>query len=294
MRFRGGSKSDPLALERRQRFERDGYLVLGGFVDSQSCDRVVAEADRFYAAKGVAAERADRTMNLHHAAPEARKILLGGDIGTVISGVLGARAVFFQSIYFNAGSQQAPHSDYMFMSTEPPDQLVGFWLACEDVADDAGPLVYYPGSHKLATVGIPEYYAAQGDRIHDAIDSRREELEARLGGHMEASGQSLLTSYLYECWVNDLHRSVAEAGIEPRRFAARKGDVLLWHARLVHGGTPVDTPGKTRRSLVAHYMSDSMRRLYEMNWIDSKRPLSLRQVRRRIKASGEPDLFVKP
>jgi hypothetical protein len=37
------------------------------------------------------------------------------------------------------------------------------------------------------------------------------------------------------------------------RFAPRRGDVLIWSADLVHGGSSEMDPDSTRRSLVTHY-----------------------------------------
>jgi hypothetical protein len=42
-------------------------------------------------------------------------------------------------------------------------------------------------------------------------------------------------------------------GMKPAPFLARKGQVLLWHGCLVHGGSPVADASKTRRSFVVHY-----------------------------------------
>ena len=35
----------------------------------------------------------------------------------------------------------------------------------------------------------------------------------------------------------------------------KKGDVLIWHASLVHGGDPIINPELTRKSFVCHYSS---------------------------------------
>jgi hypothetical protein len=282
-------------LERnRDDFERDGYLILEGLVEPELCDRVIEEAESYYESKDVSAEKADRTMNLHYASPAAREILLRRQTTDVISALLGADAVFFQSIYFNTGSQQGAHSDHMFMSTEPDNQLVGFWMACEDVAPGSGELLYYPGSHKLPLHRIPEYYEEHVDEFERDIQEHGDELGEKFKAHMEGTGQSLMTAYFYDRWTEDLHGKLEEGGFERQTFLPRKGDVLLWHAKLAHGGSAVTSPGATRRSLVAHYMSDSMRTLYEMNWIDSKHPLSLRRVKKRINESAAPDLYLKP
>jgi phytanoyl-CoA hydroxylase len=52
--------------------------------------------------------------------------------------------------------------------------------------------------------------------------------------------------------VASLGRRAAEAGLRNERFAARRGDVLIWHADLVHGGNPVSND-ITRKSVVTHY-----------------------------------------
>lgn len=36
-------------------------------------------------------------------------------------------------------------------------------------------------------------------------------------------------------------------------FTPRKGDLLIWHSALVHGGMPRNDPALTRRSIVSHY-----------------------------------------
>jgi ectoine hydroxylase-related dioxygenase (phytanoyl-CoA dioxygenase family) len=36
-----------------------------------------------------------------------------------------------------------------------------------------------------------------------------------------------------------------------------RGDALIWHADLAHGGSPVTQPGLTRKSLVTHYTGES-------------------------------------
>jgi ectoine hydroxylase-related dioxygenase (phytanoyl-CoA dioxygenase family) len=36
---------------------------------------------------------------------------------------------------------------------------------------------------------------------------------------------------------------------------AKKGDVLLWHAMLIHGGAPINDLAVTRWSMACHYFS---------------------------------------
>jgi hypothetical protein len=51
-----------------------------------------------------------------------------------------------------------------------------------------------------------------------------------------------------------IHEMCAERGLKTERFMAKKGDVLIWHADLMHGGAKIEDPERTRKSLVAHFM----------------------------------------
>src|SRR5437868_2994057 len=56
------------------------------------------------------------------------------------------------------------HIDSLFMTPRRPQQPVASWIAFEDVQPEAGPLEYYPGSHK-----IPLYRFRDGS-YHAAVD----------------------------------------------------------------------------------------------------------------------------
>ena len=264
----------------RSDFEENGYHAAPGFVDPEICDRIVAEAESFYAREGVAAEKADRTMNLHHESPTARSLLTGRRLTRLVRELLGAKPFFLQSIYFNNGSQQNPHSDYMFMSTRPERQLAGVWIACEDVLAEAGPLVYYPGSQRIPVPHIEERYATTGPSVSSEIESREAELRAAHAERMKLTGESLFKCVFYARWSGDLHGELERGGYEPRHFLAKKGDLIVWHANLVHGGAPVSDPGTTRKSLVAHYLTRRVTRYTDMNFVDTQHALSLGDIDR--------------
>ena len=61
----------------------------------------------------------------------------------------GNKVTPFQTLNFRVGTQQPAHSDSIHFNSEPFGMMCGVWLALEDIGDDQGPLVYYPGSHKL-------------------------------------------------------------------------------------------------------------------------------------------------
>jgi ectoine hydroxylase-related dioxygenase (phytanoyl-CoA dioxygenase family) len=139
----------------------------------------------------------------------------------LVSRLFGRRAHPFAAINFMTGSQQHLHQDMAVFHIYPHDFLVGAWIACEDVRADCGPLVIHPGSHRSGMFQGFTDYPQSNLRTADGA-----------------------TSAAYQRWVEDV-----AARHPPHEFLARKGDVLVWHGMLVHGGAPVLRRGTTRKSM---------------------------------------------
>ena len=52
--------------------------------------------------------------------------------------------------------------------------------------------------------------------------------------------------------VKEINQRAVDMGIEMAVFAAKAGDVLIWHANLLHGGSPISMEA-TWNSLVTDY-----------------------------------------
>ncbi|GIU67201.1 phytanoyl-CoA dioxygenase family protein [Candidatus Phycosocius spiralis] len=138
----------------------------------------------------------------------------------------GRRAIPFQTLNFKFGSQQAAHSDLMHFTPDPIEFMCGVWLALEDVHEEAGPLEYFPGSHKWPVVTLHDVGAPPN--------------------------QSPETSYktLYE---PAMAAQIARNKISARHGLIKKGQAIVWVANLVHGGAPRSDELKTRYSQVTHF-----------------------------------------
>lgn len=158
---------------------------------------------------------------------------------------MGKKIVPFQTINFNEGSEQKAHSDSIHMTTEPPGYLIASWTAMEDISEESGPLFYYPGSHRLPFVSCQDY----------------------LSGNTKWT----IGNESYKRYEDQIEAILDQQSFEKKFFLAEKGDVLLWHANLLHGGSPIKTPGKTRKSMVAHYFCEGVICYHEI----SQRPALL-------------------
>jgi ectoine hydroxylase-related dioxygenase (phytanoyl-CoA dioxygenase family) len=52
---------------------------------------------------------------------------------------------------------------------------------------------------------------------------------------------------------------IRASGAVSRQFLGKRGDVLIWHGRLMHRGMRPRIPDKERRSLITHYSGESHR-----------------------------------
>ena len=156
-----------------------------------------------------------------------RRIATNAVVIDLLSGLYGRRAFPFQTLNFAVGSQQAVHADLVHFCSRPVEFMCGVWLAFEDITDGAGPLLYYPGSHRWPVL-LPD----------------------ELGMPKAATNQPYEHYHLLQAaWAAEIE----SRGVEPVRFLAKKGQALIWHANLLHGGAPQTDRSLTRHSQVTHY-----------------------------------------
>lgn len=238
-RLDDGSLSGEQARLCRQ-FADSGFLILEGFFDDAQIDRVwrayeeaVTEA-RIEPApeqKGADDPHPGHVMNAHLAVPEMYELFAAPELLNTLEMLLGREPVPFQTLMFPKGREQLEHSDTIHMTTYPIGYMAAAWIACEDIHPDSGPLMYYPGSHRL-----PHYFS-------NDVGIAVEEFHDHLYG---------VVAERYEPFIQ---RVVAEEKLDRQIFCPRKGDVLIWHENLIHGGSARNDLRHSRQSLVCHYFA---------------------------------------
>lgn len=166
-----------------------------------------------------------RVLDFQDVSSEARAILFHPEIVRALHLIFDQPPVAMQSLFFEYSSEQRTHQDFPYVQAQELSHLIGCWVACEDTGPDNGPLFYYPGSQRL-----PKFDWG--------------------GGALAWGGQDLGEVERFE---DQLQAACEAAGLERKVLHAKKGDVLLWHSALAHGGSPVHDRSLTRKSFVAHY-----------------------------------------
>ena len=157
---------------------------------------------------------------------DVRAIAANEQVLALLTKLYGRPAFPFQTLNFPVGTEQHLHSDSIHFSSIPERFMCGVWVAMEDVAADAGPLTYAPGTQKWQVLtnldigrrgtGTQEHYAQVP---------------------FEAAWDALIEA----------------AGVKKETFLPRKGQALIWAANLLHGGSARRDRSLTRWSQVTHY-----------------------------------------
>ena len=136
----------------------------------------------------------------------------------------------YTSLYFERGSEQSLHRDSPYFTTRPAGRYLGVWLALDDVDERNGPLQVVPGSHKLPLIDICKL-------------------------RQEVFGIGKIPPISAEGWDRyqaEVKRSCDERGMSAVSIHVKRGDVIIWHPELFHGGAPHIVRQLSRRSLVMH------------------------------------------
>jgi len=209
---------------------KDGFVILNNFFCEEKIELINEELDRLIRKGVIKFVDEKKIMCSIHKSNILNDFGNNIELNNVLKVLLGKNVKLFQSINFLKGSEQKAHSDSFHMTTFPFGNLITVWVALEDINEESGPLEYYPESHKLPYV----------------LNKEIKNIGTKYKLGKKSYGD-------YESFIEDL---LQKGGFEKKTFTAKKGDVLIWHANLLHGGAKVINEKLTRKSMVFHYFAD--------------------------------------
>ncbi|MCX7383229.1 MAG: phytanoyl-CoA dioxygenase family protein [Alphaproteobacteria bacterium] len=233
-----------------RQFITDGYIVLRGALPDDILDRAQNVLERAYNGDmpevefnitGVGRKvhwRPDvltkpaKALDLHWLSADVRNMSLHDNVLRTLSYIMERRAFATQTLGFWRGSAQDAHQDSAYVNYSHPNQFLATWIALEDVTENCGELFYYVGSHRMEEYLYLDKYKGveEAGRANPGMD-----FDAPIKDHVKKIPQV----------ADRMH-------LQRKRFLAKRGDVLIWHSDLAHGGSPISTD-VTRKSIVTHY-----------------------------------------
>ena len=257
LKHRMGELSEEMCLK-IFKFARDGYLVIKQAVPSKLIDRLNAELDKMWVSPppGLLIETFEpdgimrymppnieyrsgttKLLDLYAFSSLAREAASPPPVMEFLSAIFEDKPKAFQGLNFWNGSQQAIHKDTAYVKIDSnPMHLAATWLALEDIHAGTGELEYFIGSHRA-----PDY------------------LFGGTSKWMESSHSE------HDNFLESLHVDAKSYDHVKGSFLAEKGDVLIWHADLAHGGAQIKRPDLTRRSMVHHFTKTENEPFYRRN-----------------------------
>lgn len=228
----------PDVQEQLQQWSSNGFLHIKQHFNSQQVDDVNKTVDELIHQKHLPITHDNKVMYGYKHSPVIKQMMQDEGLKKLLSFILDKEVVPFQTLNFVKGSGQRAHSDSIHMTTYPLGYLIAAWIALEDIHPDSGPLFYYKGSHKLPYL------------LNDDFENYSTRL--KLGNKQYSDYEDMTAEILSQ---NQFKKEV---------FLPKKGDVLIWHANLIHGGVPVANPSLTRKSMVVHYYAKDVIKYHEI------------------------------
>lgn len=219
-------------------FHRYGYTVVDNSLEEREVDNAVEAYRQWltnnhgrYHAQRELDGKPPRIIDFHSECAEVAELFTRNRSLRVQDFLFnGHETSIYTSLFFENSTQQPIHRDAPVFRTSPENWYFGMWVALEDATKKNGALIVYPGGHRAE---IDEYAIA--DSIYNDVFDAPEQNPTAWNAYQRAVSD--------ECRAMDLRLTQVEL---------KKGQTLIWHPLLPHGGGEIVDPGSTRLSIVFH------------------------------------------
>jgi phytanoyl-CoA hydroxylase len=233
----------------RAYFEENGYVVARGLVPAGLCDaarkafaaEVKPYGKHIYRQATAVPERNRFTEHGHvlnsilniqdlarsdfpHFRAAGLAVITNEGLQRAFRTLAGDDVAVVQSMYFDGNPTTWAHQDTYYLDSADLGRMTGAWVALEDIRPGAGRFYVYPRSHLI---------------------------------DMEKNGGDFDIAFNHERYKQLVIDVVRTHGLRCHAPAMRKGDVLFWGSKTIHGSL-VTTEGRcSRASITAHAIPGS-------------------------------------
>ncbi|MDN5872364.1 MAG: phytanoyl-CoA dioxygenase family protein [Nitrococcus sp.] len=148
----------------------------------------------------------------------ALEILFSAPIINMLSKLTGSSSHnLMNSVLFDVNAETVPHKDCWYLDTIPSGNLTAAWIALEDIDERAG-------------------------RFFVMTETMQEDF---LKGEKDLS---------HSAWLQRIKVYFDEHQDKVIAPALKKGDIIFWNSKTIHGALPTQDRRFSRKSLTAHYI----------------------------------------
>ncbi len=229
---RPGVDDARLTPEQRS-WRRDGVLVLERFLPTPLVDAYITRRMQHPDPAGWSLP----TPYLH--LPELRALALYPPLMAMMKSLIGEPMLLHLALTGWRSTQRAWHQDDYLNPPFVANWYAAAWMALDGITPECGPFEYLPGSHRWPLLRL--------EKVKSFLTPQE------LARREPVSGNNEWPKYAERFVTPAVEQQIAASGLQPRSFLGRKGDVMIWHGRLMHQGSAPSHPEAERRSLITHY-----------------------------------------
>jgi len=220
-------------------WRRDGVVTLRGFIPDELTEPYI----KVRAAETNPAAWMTPSSYMHIL--EMRDLALYPPMMAVMKSLLGEALILQMCLTAWVSSERDWHQDDYLNPHFVNSWYTAVWIALGDIHPDSGPFEYIPGSHRWPLM--------RGEKV------RRFLTEEELARRSPETGVNHWPRFAERFTTPAVAAEIAARGGEVVPFLGKKGDVLIWHSRLMHRGSLPKIPWMERRTLIAHYSAAAKR-----------------------------------
>lgn len=162
--------------------------------------------------------------------PELLTLSCQPEIASTIENLIGEPAGLHLNLTGWRSTTRDWHQDSYLNPEHVGDSYAAVWIALDDIHPDSGPFQYVPGSHRWDCQVTQE----------------------KIGQYLDLEDPKWPT-YSEDILTPLFTEEIARRGAEVVTYLPTRGDVLIWHSRLLHRGSKPNWPNMERRALICHY-----------------------------------------
>ena len=205
------------------RFHKSGIIQIDFGFDLSLLDEIIDAVEPLYPlAVERGAPHAGRLQDAWCEIEGCRRLATDQRVLDVLQVLFARRPLPYQTLNFPYPTSQPVHTDTIHFATDPAGYHAAVWVALEDITEDNGALVYYPGTHERPELSMLDL------GLRPTYDD-------------------------YPAYEAKLAEFIESEGLKPERCCLKKGEALIWDAKLFHGGPAGTDPSRSRHSQVTHY-----------------------------------------
>jgi hypothetical protein len=167
-----------------------------------------------------------------------RELLCSDPVSSILQEIIGHPMGLHLTLTGWKSSRRNWHFDQYLNEPFVGGFYAAVWIALDTIVADAGPFEFVRGSHRWwSPISQQKMREALGEDGH--------------GPAWPTHSERILTP-LFE-------KELEQRGIQPEQFTAQRGDLLIWHGRLLHRGSIPRNEALERRAVIGHYSATHRR-----------------------------------